>query len=414
MEKLVAAANLLCSNMSQLIGCGFNFRARNMFASVGLSIGLTVGLTMGLVAPAQSAQALVPQPPQLAASAYILIDALTGKVIVENNADLLLPPASLTKMMTAYMLSFGLAAGNVALDDQVRISEKAWRTEGSRMFIQEGKLVKLEDLMRGIIIQSGNDASVAVAEHLAGSEESFADLMNQHSMRLGMTHTYFSNSTGLPAEGHLTTARDLAILAQAIIRDYPKHYEIYSEKEFTFNKISQPNRNKLLWSDSTVDGLKTGYTDAAGYCLVASAKKDGQRLISVILGAASVDARARESQKLITYGMRFFETHSLFDAQESLGKARVWGGVEDYIDLMLEQELAVTIPRSQAKYIKATMDINKGIQAPLSAGDVLGKVIITLDTEVILEQDLVASQDMVHGGFIKGLIDGVTRVIMGE
>jgi D-alanyl-D-alanine carboxypeptidase (penicillin-binding protein 5/6) len=406
MVNLVAAAKLYFCKIKQAI-------KHRIGASIRLTLAAMV-LSIGLVAPAHAAQALVPQPPQLGASAYILMDALTGKVIAELNADQVLPPASLTKMMTAYMLAYELAAGNVSLDDQVHISEKAWRTEGSRMFIQEGKFVSLEDLMRGVIIQSGNDASVAVAEHLAGSEDAFADLMNQHATRLGMTHTVFHNSTGLPAEGHLTTARDLAILAQAIIRDYPEHYRVYSEKEFTFNKIRQPNRNKLLWSDNTVDGLKTGYTEAAGYCMVASAKRDGQRLISVILGASSPEVRARESQKLITYGMRFYETHLLYDAQERLANVRVWGGEQDYVELMLESELAVTIARGQAKYIKATMDINTGITAPLSAGDVLGKLIITLDTDVILEQDLVAAEDVLKGGFFKGLVDSVMRLISGE
>jgi D-alanyl-D-alanine carboxypeptidase (penicillin-binding protein 5/6) len=307
-----------------------------------------------------------------------------------------------------------VASGNVSLEDQVRISEKAWRSTGSRMFIQEGTFVKLEDLMRGIVIQSGNDASVAVAEHLAGSEEAFADLMNQHALRLGMTQTHFVNSTGMPAEGHQTTARDLAILARAIIRDYPEDYLVYSEKEFTFNKIRQPNRNKLLWRDSTVDGLKTGYTEEAGYCLVASSKKDGQRLISVVLGTSSTEARAQESQKLLSYGMRFFETHTLYTAQESLTKARVWGGAEDYIELLIERQVAVTIPRGQAKYIKATMDVNSGIEAPVFAGDVLGKLVITLDTDVVLERDLVAGKDMLEGGFFKGISDSVTRLISGE
>ena len=406
MVNVVAAAKLYFCKIKQA-------NKHRIGASIRLTLAAVV-LSVGLVAPAHAAQALVPQPPQLGASAYILMDALTGKVIAELNADQVLPPASLTKMMTAYMLAYELAAGNVSLDDQVHISEKAWRTEGSRMFIQEGKFVSLEDLMRGVIIQSGNDASVAVAEHLAGSEDAFADLMNQHATRLGMTHTVFHNSTGLPAEGHLTTARDLAILAQAIIRDYPEDYRVYSEKEFTFNKIRQPNRNKLLWSDNTVDGLKTGYTEAAGYCMVASAKRDGQRLISVILGASSPEVRARESQKLITYGMRFYETHLLYDAQERLANVRVWGGEQDYVELMLESELAVTIARGQAKYIKATMDINTGITAPLSAGDVLGKLIITLDTDVILEQDLVAAEDVLKGGFFKGLVDSVMRLISGE
>jgi D-alanyl-D-alanine carboxypeptidase (penicillin-binding protein 5/6) len=406
MVNVVAAIKLLFCNVRQTI--------KHVFRAAALVIASTMFLSISLAAPAQAAQALVPKPPQLAASAYILIDAITGKVIVENNADEVLAPASLTKMMTAYMLAFEVASGNVSLEDQVRISEKAWRTTGSRMFIQEGTFVKLEDLMRGIIIQSGNDASVAVAEHLAGSEEAFADLMNQHALRLGMTQTHFVNSTGLPAEGHQTTARDLAILARAIIRDYPEDYLVYAEKEFTFNKIRQPNRNKLLWRDSTVDGLKTGYTSEAGYCLVASAKEDGQRLISVVLGASSTEGRAQESQKLLTYGMRFFETHTLYNAQESLTKARVWGGAEDYIELLIERQVAVTIPRGQAKYIKATMDINSGIEAPVFAGDVLGKLVITLDTDVVLERDLVAGKDMLEGGFFKGISDSVTRLISGE
>ncbi|MCO4836942.1 MAG: D-alanyl-D-alanine carboxypeptidase [Oceanospirillaceae bacterium] len=377
-------------------------------------MAMSLLVCLGLASSAYAAQALVPQPPQLAAKAYILIDALTGEVIVEHNADQLLPPASLTKLMTAYILDYEVASGNVSLEDQVRISEKAWRTKGSRMFIQEGTFVKLEDLMRGIIIQSGNDASVAVAEHIAGSEEAFADLMNLHAVRLGMTQTNFKNATGLPANGLETTARDLAILARAIIRDYPEQYLVYSEKEFTFNKIRQPNRNKLLWRDSTVDGLKTGYTSAAGYCLVASAKKDGQRLISVVLGAAGTESRAQESQKLLTYGMRFFETHLLYDAGEVITQTRVWGGIEDNVDVLLEEELAVTIPRGQAKYIKATMDINPNIEAPLSKGDVLGKLVITLDEDVILERDLIASKALKEGGFIKGIVDSVTRLISGE
>ena len=406
MVNVVAAIKFLFCNVRQTI--------KHVFRAAALVIATTMFLSISLAVPAQAAQALVPQPPQLAASAYMLIDAVTGKVIVENNADEVLAPASLTKMMTAYMLAYEVASGNVSLEDQVRISEKAWRTTGSRMFIQEGTFVKLEDLMRGIIIQSGNDASVAVAEYLAGSEEAFADLMNQHALRLGMTQTHFVNSTGLPAEGHQTTARDLAILARAIIRDYPEDYLVYAEKEFTFNKIRQPNRNKLLWRDSTVDGLKTGYTSEAGYCLVASAKKDGQRLISVVLGASSTEGRAQESQKLLTYGMRFFETHTLYNAQESLTKARVWGGAEDYIELLIERQVAVTIPRGQAKYIKATMDINSGIEAPVFAGDVLGKLVITLDTDVVLERDLVAGKDMLEGGFFKGISDSVTRLISGE
>tara|TARA_B110000977_G_scaffold196464_1_gene276879 strand:- start:3525 stop:4757 length:1233 start_codon:yes stop_codon:yes gene_type:complete len=410
MATAVASAKLLFCSVKQAIKHGLSTMPLVKAAAMAMSLFVC----MGLASSSYAAQALVPQPPQLAAKAYILIDALTGEVIVENNADQLLPPASLTKLMTAYILDYEVAAGNVSLEDQVRISEKAWRTKGSRMFIQEGTFVKLEDLMRGIIIQSGNDASVAVAEHIAGSEEAFADLMNLHAVRLGMTQTNFKNATGLPANGLETTARDLAILARAIIRDYPEQYQVYSEKEFTFNKIRQPNRNKLLWRDSTVDGLKTGYTSAAGYCLVASAKKDGQRLISVVLGAAGTESRAQESQKLLTYGMRFFETHLLYDAGEVITQARVWGGVEDYVDLKLEEDLAVTIPRGQAKYIKATIDINTEIEAPLLAGDVLGKLVITLDEETIISRDLIASKGLREGGFIKGMVDSITRLISGE
>lgn len=410
MATAVASAKLLFCSVKQAIKHGLSTMPLVKAAAMAMSLLVC----MGLASSSYAAQALVPQPPQLAAKAYILIDALTGEVIVENNADQLLPPASLTKLMTAYILDYEVAAGNVSLEDQVRISEKAWRTKGSRMFIQEGTFVKLEDLMRGIIIQSGNDASVAVAEHIAGSEEAFADLMNLHAVRLGMTQTNFKNATGLPANGLETTARDLAILARAIIRDYPEQYQVYSEKEFTFNKIRQPNRNKLLWRDSTVDGLKTGYTSAAGYCLVASAKKDGQRLISVVLGAAGTESRAQESQKLLTYGMRFFETHLLYDAGEVITQARVWGGVEDYVDLKLEEDLAVTIPRGQAKYIKATIDINTEIESPLLAGDVLGKLVITLDEETIISRDLIASKDLREGGFIKGMVDSITRLISGE
>ena len=410
MATAVASAKLLFCSVKQAIKHGLSTMPLVKAAAMAMSLFVC----MGLASSSYAAQALVPQPPQLAAKAYILIDALTGEVIVENNADQLLPPASLPKLMTAYILDYEVAAGNVSLEDQVRISEKAWRTKGSRMFIQEGTFVKLEDLMRGIIIQSGNDASVAVAEHIAGSEEAFADLMNLHAVRLGMTQTNFKNATGLPANGLETTARDLAILARAIIRDYPEQYQVYSEKEFTFNKIRQPNRNKLLWRDSTVDGLKTGYTSAAGYCLVASAKKDGQRLISVVLGAAGTESRAQESQKLLTYGMRFFVTFLLYDAGEVITQARVWGGVEDYVDLKLEEDLAVTIPRGQAKYIKATIDINTEIEAPLLAGDVLGKLVITLDEETIISRDLIASKDLREGGFIKGMVDSITRLISGE
>src|SRR5690554_6328676 len=246
----------------------------------------------------QASAPLIPPAPTVAASSYLLIDADSGKVLTEHNADTPLPPASLTKMMTSYIASMEILKGQLREEDEVLVSEKAWRMGGSKMFIEVGNRVRVIDLLRGVIIQSGNDASVALAEHIAGSEESFADLMNSHARRLGMNDTHFENATGLPGENHVSSARDMAIMAKAIIEDDPQHYAIYKEKEFVWNGIRQPNRNLMLWRDNTVDGLKTGHTDEAGYCLVASAKRDGMRLISVVMGTASEQARAAETQKL--------------------------------------------------------------------------------------------------------------------
>ena len=284
-----------------------------------LSISLVLLAFPGL----NQAASFIPDPPKLAAKSYLLMDADTGKIIVEKNAHKELPPASLTKMMTSYVASYEIVNGNINLDDQVRVSIKAWKTGGSRMFLREGTYVDVENLLRGIIIQSGNDASVAIAEHIAGSEDAFADLMNRHADRIGMFNTNFLNSTGLPAPKHHTTAADLALLAQAIIKDFPEHYKIYSEKSFVYNNITQKNRNTLLWRDATVDGLKTGHTEEAGFCLVASAKKDNMRLISVIMGARNESIRADESQKLLTYGFRFFETHTLSRAQEPITETKI-------------------------------------------------------------------------------------------
>jgi D-alanyl-D-alanine carboxypeptidase (penicillin-binding protein 5/6) len=359
--------------------------------------------------PALAAQALVPRPPSLSATAYLLMDADTGAILVAHKDDVKLPPASLTKMMTAYILVYELDRGNVSLDDVVRISEKAWRTPGSRMFVQEGKFVSLQNLMRGVIVQSGNDASVALAEHLAGSEAAFADLMNRHAVRLGMTGSNFINATGLPDENHYTTARDLAILAREIINAYPEHYKVYSEREFTYNKIRQPNRNKLLWRDSSVDGLKTGHTDAAGFCLVASAKRDGQRLISVVMGTKSVEARVQESQRLLAYGTRFFETYPLYEAGIELVKARVWGGSEDHLSLGLSNNLLVTIPRGQSKYLKGIMEFDQNIETPLTAGQIYGQVNVMLDDELISRRPLVALANMDEGGFLKRVTDLIRR-----
>ncbi|MBY4676211.1 D-alanyl-D-alanine carboxypeptidase family protein [Marinobacterium arenosum] len=358
-------------------------------------------LIFTLFAAQLQAATLIPSPPQINARAYIVMDADTGKVITSHDADKRFPPASLTKMMTAYILEYELSKGNVSEDDLVLVSEKAWRTQGSRMFIKEGTQVKLGDLMRGIVIQSGNDASVAVAEHIAGSESAFADLMNQHAQLLGMENTQFRNATGLPADDHYSSAVDLAKLAQAIIERFPEHYDMYSQKYFTYNKIRQPNRNKLLWRDKTVDGLKTGFTDAAGYCLVASAERDGMRLISVVLGTKNENARAQESQKLLAYGFRYFRTHKLYDAEQVLNQAQVWGAEKDQVALGLAEPLSVTIPRGQADQLDASMDIDKVIEGPIVKGSEYGMARVTLNGELVAELPLIALEDIPQAGLLK-------------
>jgi len=294
---------------------------------------------------AQAAAPIIPPPPDVAASSYLLIDADTKEVLVEHNIHEPLPPASLTKLMTSYIAAVELEAGRIKLTDQVPVSVKAWRTGGSKMFIREGTTVSLEDLLRGMIIQSGNDASVAIAEHIAGSEGAFADMMNQQAVVLGMENSHFVNATGLPEEDHYTTAWDLALLTRAMIEKHPEHYAMYSEPSFEYNDISQPNRNRLLLRDRTVDGVKTGHTEAAGYCLVASALRGNMRLISVVMGTASDEARMRESQKLLSYGFRYFETQRLYEAGVPLKTAELWYGEAEQIELGAAEDVYVTIPR---------------------------------------------------------------------
>ncbi|RDL43858.1 serine-type D-Ala-D-Ala carboxypeptidase [Marinomonas piezotolerans] len=359
-----------------------------------------------------AAPSLIPAPPQLSAKSYILMDAYTGDILVEHNSHEELPPASLTKLMTAYIAEYELAKGNITMDDKVTISEKAWRMEGSRMFIREGTQVRLEDLMRGIIIQSGNDASVAVAEHIAGGESAFADLMNQHAQLLGMQNSRFVNSTGFPAENHYSSAYDLALLSRATIIHFPENYKMYAEKYFTFNDIRQPNRNKLLWRDKTVDGLKTGHTNAAGYCLAASAVRNGTRLITVVMGTDSDEARAAESQKLLNYGFRYYETRKLYSAGQVLTDARVWGGETDAVKVGFTDDVLVTMPRQNADSIPAALELNPEIEAPIQAGDVLGKVIVGSSDNVLLERNVVALEAVEEGGFFKRLFDKVKLFFM--
>jgi len=373
---------------------------------------LTMVATLSISVSAYSAQ-LIPAAPKIAATSYIIMDADTGTVIAQKKANEQFPPASLTKMMTSYVAEDELTKGNISLSDQVLVSLKAWRTGGSRMFIKEGTQVNLEAILKGIIIQSGNDASVAMAEHIAGSETAFTSLMNQHAKLLGMKNTKFSNATGLPHDDHYSSPYDLALLSQAIIRDFPQHYGIYSEKYFTYNNIRQPNRNKLLWRDKTVDGLKTGHTDEAGYCLVASAKRDGMRLITVVLGTKSDEARARESQKLLAYGFRFFRTHKLYEANKQLSLVKVWGGQKSQVRLGIADALAVTIPRGQAKALKATMDIDAEVKAPVMAGQVYGTVRISLDGKEVKSVPLIALEAVEEGGFFKKLWDNIVLFFIG-
>ena len=353
---------------------------------------------------------IVPRAPDIAATAYILMDAKTGKVIVEQNADQQLPPASLTKIMTAYIAEVEIDNGNMSLDDEVHISEKAWRTQGSKMFVDLNSKVRVEDILRGIIIQSGNDASVAMAEHLAGSEDAFADMMNQHAQLLGMTNSFFMNSSGLDTEDNynIMSARDLAILARATIQDHPAHYGLYAEREFTYNGISQPNRNTLLFQDRNIDGMKTGWTTAAGFCLVASGERDGMRLISVVLGTSSEEARAAESQKLMSYGFRYFETHQLYRGDEVLTSAKVWSGKENAVDLGVAEQVIITIPRGQSGDLQASLNIEETIRAEVTQGQVLGTVDITLGEETLYHGNVVAMQAVERGGFFKRLIDFLT------
>ncbi len=365
-------------------------------------------VSMLMAVQLQAAPAIIPSPPQLAAEGYLLIDAETGEALVEFNAEQRLPPASLTKIMTSYVTAKEIERGSISLDDEVDISIKAWRMEGSRMFIQEGTKVRLEDLLRGVIIQSGNDASVALAEHIAGSEDAFADIMNQYAARLGMEGTHYVNATGLPDDNHYTTAKDLSRLTVAMINEHPSHYKMYSEKTFTFADIRQPNRNRLLMRDSSVDGVKTGHTEAAGFCLVASAVRDGMRLISVVMGASSEEARASESQKLLTYGFRYFETARLYSADEALKQVRVWGGKHQSVQLGIADDLVLTIPRGGRENLSAEISVDNEVHAPLDKGQALGQLKVNLPSGDAMTIPLVALNGVQESGFFASLWDSLS------
>ncbi|MEG3114803.1 D-alanyl-D-alanine carboxypeptidase family protein [Salinicola sp. 4072] len=356
---------------------------------------------------------LIPSPPDLAASSWVLMDASTGQLLVNHNGDQRLPPASLTKMMTAYIVEQEIDGGSISDTDMVSVSENAWRTGGSRMFIQEGTQVSVENLLRGVVVQSGNDASVALSEYVAGSESAFADLMNQQAQRLGMQNSHFMNPTGLPHDDHYSSAHDLAILARHIITDFPDHYQVYSEKYFTYNDIRQPNRNRLLWRDPDVDGLKTGHTEAAGYCLVASAKKQDTRLIAVVMGTNSDEARAAETQRLLNYGFRFFQTRKLYDAGSVLNEARIWGGASDTVRLGVQNEVSMTVPRGSADNLTARLNLPETLRAPIQAGQQVGTLEIKSGDEVLGQQPLVALEGVEEGSIFKRVWDSIVLFVTG-
>ena len=346
-----------------------------------------------------SAQSLVPKAPKLNLSSYILIEASTNTVIAEFNSDNQIAPASMTKVMSGYVIADQIANGSISLDDKVLISEKAWKTGGSKMFIEAGKRVSVKDLLSGIIIQSGNDATIAMAEYVAGSEEGFVDFMNAYASEMGLTNSLFQNSTGFSDPNHFTSAKDLAKLTQALINNFPDHYATYKEKEFTFSGIRQLNRNKLLWRDDSVDGVKTGHTDSAGFCLISSAQRNDMRLIAVVAGSESENERLTASQRLLEYGFRFYATQKLVSQEIKVTTAKVWGGKTNEVALGSTKDIYLTLPRSEFKNIKANYQFNNNLQAPIEIGQMIGSIEFTSNDRVVLSAPLVAIETVEAKGF---------------
>lgn len=364
---------------------------------------------------AQTLAPMIPEAPSIAAKSYVLMDYASGQVLVSHNAEQKLPPASLTKMMTSYILGQALQEGKVKRDDMVTISEAAWAQHfpgSSVMFLEVGKEVSVDQLNRGIIIQSGNDATVAIAEHLAGSINSFADLMNAWAARLGMKDSHFVTPHGLHSEEMFTTAYDMALLGQALIRDVPEEYKIYSEKSFTYNGITQHNRNSLLWDKSLqVDGIKTGHVEAVGYNLVSSATKEDMRLIAVVMGASSERMRASESKKLLTYGFRFYQTLTPYEAGSKLMDQQIWMGDKDTVALGVDKAVSVTIPRGQAQNLQADFTLDKALRAPLAKGEQVGTLHLKLDDKDVMTMPLVALEDVEQGGIFSRMIDYIKLLV---
>ena len=358
--------------------------------------------------PAASDALPVPPPPEVTGTAWVLMDAASGNVLAGENYDEQLEPASITKVMTSYVIAAEMAAGKVSRDDQVMMTENAWRTggagtDGSYSGFEVNQSAPLLEMEKGMVVQSGNDAAIALAEHVAGSEQAFAALMNQYAQRIGMQKSHFVNATGLPGEGHITTARDLALLGRALIHDYPEAYSYNKIKEFTAGDITQPNRNVLLWRDASVDGIKTGHTAAAGYCLMASAKRGDQRLISVVMGSTSESQRARDSQALLNWGFRFYETHEMYKAGAQVAQQKVWKGQENEVRLGLAEPLLVTVPRGRYEQLKPMMDVPATLVAPIEKGQAIGTVKVMLDDKVIAQRPLVAIDGIEQAGFFKRL-----------
>lgn len=372
-----------------------------------LALSALLILCLSPAVMAQTQPIPVPSPPSVGANGYVLLDFHTNKVLAERNSDTRLDPASLTKVMTAFVVFSELKAGNLQLTDPVQISENAWRAKGSRMFIEVGSQISVENLLRGMIVQSGNDASVALAEHIAGSEQTFAALMNQYADELGMANTQYTNAAGLPEDDHYSTAADTARLVRALINRFPEYYGYYSERSFVWNDIEQFNRNRMLWQDDSVDGVKTGYTESAGYCLATSAERDGMRLISVVMGTDSAAARVQASKSLLNFGYRFYETRRLYAADDVIEETRVWKGEREQLPLGLADALHITVPSRAYDRVEASLEVDQPIQAPIEAGTVLGRLTISLDGESLASRDVVALEPVTQAGLVGRLVDSV-------
>jgi D-alanyl-D-alanine carboxypeptidase (penicillin-binding protein 5/6) len=371
---------------------------RPLLASVFLIIATVASMPVKAIG-------IVPAPPQLDANSYILFDYASGQLLAELDARKAVEPASITKLMTVYVALKELNSGNLTLTDKVLISRKARHVEGSRMFVELGSQVSVRDLLMGIIVQSGNDASIALAEHIAGSEGTFAQLMNQYAESLGMRDSNFNNSTGLPSEGHLTTARDIALLSSALIREFPEYYTWFSQREYTYNGITQQNRNTLLFRDRSVDGLKTGHTNAAGYCLAASALRDNMRLVSVVLGTPSSNSRVQATQALLNFGFRFFQSQKVLSGGKSLQDQRIWEGDMPIVALGAAESVFVTVPRGKRDSLETVIDVDGPLFAPIAKGTTVGTITVLMDGEELVKEPLVTLDEISEGAFVSRMKD---------